>query len=383
MLKQVNHKSYLTKRSIAVFFAFCLILYTNSYAYMGNIGLVTSVTVRQSFDDNITSVQDNKINDFITNLSLGLDMEYEGKAQTLRLKGALSQELFLEETDFNNFSQNISLNFQKEFSKYDRFNLSNSFIHAEEPQSFQDEFGRTSGRYSYCLNRFNLGYSRDISKQLSLSLKYANEFYKPSGEDLLDSSLHSIGLQADYFFSSRTIFPFLYEFFYRDFDSGQSSSIHSLAAGIRQYLTRQLYIDARAGLNFIDSFNNQDYTKINLLAALTNEVNETTRNTLTFSKEYNTNYSTEDIFDSWRLTLSFIKQLLERLTCSVSVFYGKGEYVSSNIKDEFKGGNTRLAYDLNKDSQIFLMYSYSNNSSNNNTRGYDRNIISIGLRHNF
>ena len=136
--------------------------------------------LRQAYDDNITLANDNEKDDFVTTLLAGLDVGYEGKTQTLTLSGDIKQQLYAREAGFNNLSEALRLNFNQEFSRYDRLRVTDSFTHADEPTSFEDDFGRTAGRYSYYRNTFNTEYTRDISRQISVQGHYGNESYNAS-----------------------------------------------------------------------------------------------------------------------------------------------------------------------------------------------------------
>lgn len=94
--------------------------------------------------------------------------------------------------------------------------------------------------------------------------------------DLKNSYLNTVGFGADYILNSSTIFPFAYEFTNRKFDPGKDASTHTIAPGIRQYITKKLYFDGRAGVDFISSFTDKNFIKPHIRASLTNEIDENT-----------------------------------------------------------------------------------------------------------
>lgn len=339
--------------------------------------------ISETYDDNITSVHENEKEDFITTLSLGLGAKLEGKTRSLNLAANVTQQLFADYDNFNNTSQDLTIDFQQEFSKYDRISLRDTFTHTYEPRSFEDAFGRTTGRYSYYRNRFSLDYTRDIAKQLSLSARYANEVDEISRKDLSDSSLNRAGLEATYFLSSATILLCFYDFTYRDFDPGASASTNTIAAGLRHYLTSQLYLDAQAGLDLINSYNDEGYCRPLIQASLTSDIDENSRAAISFSKRYYTNAYTQDLFDYWKVLATFTRQLFKRLSCSLSGFYGKGEYVAANITDKLRGASIGLTYDLTKKIKANLGYTYSNVDSTQATREYTKNRIYLKLSMEF
>ncbi len=362
---------------------FCLIPSLGWAYQIGDLEVTLRTSLSEAYDDNITFASTNQKNDLITGLNLGLDAKYEGKNRSLALSTDVSHQIFDTYTNFNNTSENISLTYQQEFSKYARLSLKDSFTHSQEPRTFEDEFGRTTGRYSYYRNNVSLEYTRDVTKQLSLIGRFANEIYDPSRSDLSRSILFKLGVEADYAFNSQTIVYAVYEFSRRSFELGRDAVFNIVGAGVRKYFTSQLYADLRTGMNFINSFNNRDYSKPFYQLSLTDELDNNSRLTFSLIKEYTVNAYTEDLFNSWQSSVSFSRQLLQRLSANLSAFYGEGEYTNQGIKDKLRGVGINLAYDLLHNVKLNSGYSYSKTTSNFSSRDYTRNYVSAGLRVDF
>ena len=340
-------------------------------------------SISEAYDDNITFVHEGEKEGFITNLSLGFDVEYEGKTRSFELITNINQQIFTNYDDFNNTSQDLSLNFQQEFSKFSRISIRNVFSHTYEPRSFEDAFGRTRGRYSYYRNRLNLAYIRDVTKQLSITARYINEIDEISRQDLSDSYLNTAGIGATYFLNSVTSFLFSYDFSHRDFDPGSDATINTIAAGMRYYLTKQLYFDIKAGIDLIHSYSDRDYSKPLIQASLTNDIDENSLVNISFTKRYYTNAYTEDLFDYWQTSVTFRRQLFRRLGCVFSGFYGEGEYIATNITDKLQGASIGFTYDLSRKLKANLSYSYSKVDSTIETREYTKNTVLLGLTMEF
>ena len=362
--------------------SFCCLFLAFSLKASASPGFDLDVTGSAStaYDDNVTFVKEDKKSDNVTNLLIGLGAKQEGKTHTLVLEGNLTQHLFSDNPSFNNNSQDITIDFQKELSRYDRFSATNKFTHAEDPQSFEDDFGRASGRYSYYRNIFNTGYTRDLSKHVSVQGRYGNENYSASREDVSDSLLHRVGFDVNYIESSATAFLLGYDFTTRHIDEGGSATVHTLAAGFRHFLTTQFYIDTRAGVSFVEAFDGSNASEPSVIVALTNDFSETDSASLSYRRTSTPSSFTADIFDSWRVALNLSRQLLERLKMTASVFFGKGDFAALSITDRQTGASARLSYEVTKNAQTFLAYTYSEVDSNIDTRGYDRNLVEVGVR---
>jgi uncharacterized protein (PEP-CTERM system associated) len=71
--------------------------------------------------------------------------------------------------------------------------------------------------------------------------------------------------------------------------------------------------------------------------------------------------------------------MLERLGCSLSIFYGEGEFVSSTFKQKLLSTNSSLKYDISRNLKGNLTYTYSQLDSNVETFGYSKNTVFLGL----
>jgi hypothetical protein len=352
-----------------------------AYAFkVGDADVEVTGSVSETYDDNITYIKDDPKDDFIANASVGMKAKFEDRMRSLELNGHVTQQFFKEYSSFNNTSEDLSVNFLNDFSKFAHLALSDTFTHADEPRSFEDEFGRTAGRYSYLKNKFNAVFSKEVRKQLTLSARYGNEAYVYSRDDLSDSYLNSFGLGGDYAFSSKTIGSLSYDFSQRAFDPGTSANTNTLSAAVRQYFTNQLYFDGRSGVEFIDAYNGSNYTKPLLYAAITDEFTETTRGTIAYTKQYYTNSSTQDLFNYWQISSNITRQLFPRLAMNFSGFFGEGEYTSLSITDELKGISAGFTYDIMKNIRGNLSYSYSATTSNQSDREYTKNAVTVGMQ---
>ena len=368
----------------------CLILFllmssiAYSFPYKG-LDIKIKGAVGEMYDDNITSAIDNgnKKEDFITNLTLGLGVKYEGKTNSLEFMGNINHQIFTEHNNFDNTSGEFSLNLQSEFTEHERISLKNVFIHTFEPSDFEEALGRTTGRYSFDRNIFNLNYTRDITKELSLNIRYANELNKFVREDLKDSSLNTIGFGTGYSINPTTNFLFSYDFRKREFEDGKDASTHTISTGVRQYITPRLYFDGKFGIDRIISYDNKKYTKPIIGISITDEIDKKTTASLSFLKQYQTGAYRESLFNSWRTSGALTRELLERLGGFLSAFYGKGEYVTLEITEKFWGATIGFTYDFMERLKGNFTYTHFNKNSTVLTEEYSKNTIFLGLTTEF
>jgi len=367
--------------AIFILIGFGIFEVQNALAYkIGSAEIKIRPGVTETYDDNITYADTNAIKDYITNFLLGLDLIYEGKLNSLKISGNLNYEGFNKHSTFNNLAEDVSATYMQELSKLDRFSLRETFVHAEEPRSFEDEFGRTSGRYSYYRNIVNAAYSRDINENLTLNANYTNQTDNYSLADLADAFYNLVGAGAEYVISSATILLLRGNYSVRKFKPGTDADTKSVTVGLRQYFTKQLYVEGRAGYDFIRSYDDTKYTRPTYEVSLTDEIDETSKLTATYNRDYSNNAYSQDIFNEWRASLAFTKQLFARLGMTISGFYGNGKYVATNIDDKLRGASAGFSYDVSDKIKLNLNYSYSETTSNISTREYKKNVIGFGIK---
>ncbi len=340
--------------------------------------------ISASFDDNVTLAKTNKKKDLVTSALVGLSLRQEGKRHSLGISGNITQQIFSDNNDFNNTVEDMAVDFQKELSKHDQLSVINTFRHAQEPRSFEDAFGRTTGRYSYYRNNFDLKYFKDLTSRLTVMSRYGHELYAISREDISDSILHRPGVELNFTADSDTVYLIGYDYQDRTFDSGGKSFIHTVMVGLRRFLTKQLSVEMRGGSSLTESAHNgHRTTKPSVQVQLNDNINDKTSVSMGYRKENMPNAFTQDVFDLWQLALNIKRQIFKRLAFVLTSFYGEGEFHSLQIHERLNGVSGRFNYEARENLQIFLEYSHARADSNDDAREYNRNLVSLGVTFNF
>ena len=339
--------------------------------------------VSEEYDDNITMVKEEPLSDYTTNIMPGITAKYEDDFKSWNLAVDLKQQIFAKNKKFDKLSQLVSFDFTKELSRFSMFTLRNDFTHAYEPVSFASAFGRTSGRYGYFDNNLSIGYIRELSKQLAMNVSYSHELDQFTRNDLDNSHRNQVVLGCSYDKSSATKLSAEYEFGKRNFHRGGDAGRNLLSLAVNHYLTKQLSLEAKAGVDFIDAYDNSDYTKPLFLVSIYDEVDPATTAGITYIKDYTTNPYLEDIFNRWDVSAFFNRELNKRVSLALTGFYGSGKYIATGIQDQIMGQKAALIYSLQEDFKLDLSYVHSQVNSNDDTHEYDRNQFRIGLKKEF
>jgi hypothetical protein len=337
-----------------------------------------TASLSESYDDNVTYAESNEKDDFITRLSLGGKGTLQRDRHTIEMGGTVTQNLYAKNSEFNNNSQNMVLSYRGNVVSNLRIDFSDHFRHAEEPRSFEDELGRTAGRYSYYQNTARLGGTLDVSPQLQCELSYGHDWREISKDTAgPDSQEHSGRFSFIYFLDSSNIATLFYEVARRTYEPGGEITRQTVFLNGRHYFKPYLYLDAGAGYDFFDSVDTK--TEPQFSVSLTNQFSELTYVSAAYIKRYYVQTYNDDLFDEWRASLELGHQIYERLNLNVSTFAGRGEYQRLKDRDTFYGLSGQLNYDITQKIRGYVSYVYRTVSSNRASREYDRSLISVGI----
>ncbi|MCF6151594.1 MAG: hypothetical protein E3K38_04745 [Candidatus Kuenenia stuttgartiensis] len=360
-----------------------------SFDYKGVDIRLKSLSIGEMYDDNVRFEKENKIDDLITIAGIEAVAKYEGKRRMFEIGADVSSQTFAHHDVYDNITQEVTTRFRNEFSKYDSVSLTNHFSHSDAPlfnrkkDFFLEQFGRTGGRFDYYQNRFDIEYLREVTRRLAVSFRYDNDIDVFTGVDMENSFYHSAGARANYMLTSDTGLLLSGNYAGRWFEDGGNASIYTITTGIRQTITNKIYFDGKIGVNVVDSFDNEDFSKLLADAALFYRTDSDLLGRLSFTKKTDTNPYVEDVFNNWRISASLAHQFLKRLGSSVSVFYGRGEFDASGSEQRFTGLNTTVLYDISKRLTGTFTYTYSDADSNINTADYTKNTAFFGIKAEF
>ena len=96
-------------------------------------------------------------------------------------------------------------------------------------------------------------------------------------------------------------------------------------------------------------------------------------------RQFDTTAYENDIFDDRQISLFVERQLLQRLSASCDLFFGRGEYMVNHVVDRTRGFSAGLGYQVWPSTQARLGYKITNLDSNIFLREYTKNTVSLGL----
>ncbi len=346
----------------------------------GEIKFHVYTKMKERFDDNITFSKNDKKVDVIITSSLGIDINYESKKQSFTVNSIINQNVFLNNTTLTNTSQQAELSYLCYLSRYSTLILRDIYTHAHSPLTLEADFGKDIGRYSYQQNSFYFNYIKDVNKHLSLDGMYENNYYYTGKHGSNNSLTHNIGLGLDYMINSATTLKLRYMFEVADFSIDGTSLTYTITAGLRRFITKQVYIDMAIGGSTVKPVYGKTTTNANMSVAVTDEISKTETVSLIYNKTTLPSVFSPDIFDSWKVTIKINKNLTDKAGINVAVFYGGGVFTKDATKDHQIGSNIKINYALTRNITGFIGYTYKAICSNNDSREYIRNFVELGVK---
>ncbi len=338
--------------------------------------------VATGYDDNISYVNTNRISDMVTHTSLGSGLTQQGKNDQFDIKAGLIENIYTNHSSYDNLQEDLNADYTGDLNPYEHLKASDIFTHSVDPSSLQNAFGRINGSYGTYYNNLDLESATNITEHWTATLKYMQTNYIFSTQSLSDSAGYNPEISAEYDFSSQSQAKVSYDYRRRDFSPGGSSDANTPTVGWRQYLNTQWYMDVLGGVDFIRGFN-EDLIKPRYGAGLTHDLDQNTRLTLKYDKQYETDPYTQDISNDWHLGLNGFHQFNSRINGDVAVFTGQGKYVVSRISNKFIGTNVTLTYAINDHIDFSLTYGLVDSISSSDLRANKHNTVFAGIKYKF
>jgi hypothetical protein len=355
--------------------------------------LVLLGSLGESYDDNTNLSGTDPKNDYITNLMLGIGLNLEGRPLILNILARTYQQIYFKQSNLNNNSQDLTINFSKELTDHDSVLINNIFQHYPEARDFKSMFGQTGGRNSYYQNSATITYNNYVISDLLLKLYYNNLILENSSEELNDSITHRSGLSLNYSLNAFNIISLLYDYRFTKYESENNLSSdyqsdfiqHNIGIGYQHYFSKQLSVVTQGGTEII-KYENRTYKDIFFNFSIIDDFDAKNTLNLTFSKKHEVTVLTNEVYKSWILSALLLRQVSEITSFSFSMFYEYGERVSTSIESisSLFGINASIKYNINPFIFVSANYIYSRSknhitSPENSKTKYDRNQIQVAI----
>jgi len=362
----------------AIFLVMLVLAPANSYAFRyRDYEITLKADLTEVYDSNINFEKENVTDGFRTDAAISLGLNRSWRRAVLNLNGSVVHGIYNQNRDTTG-SEALGLHFEYQPSAYTSLQLNDSFNHYNQPTNFQQEFGRITGRFNTYVNNFSLGLTRGISKDFSATASYGYTIVRK--DEGTDWDTHTANIRLNYNYSVDKIFHFGYTYAFsndRAQDSGTSS--HSVFIGAEKYFTQRLTLIGQIALGRNDPDSSDSSTTSSVTVSLNQELDRLTAARLLFAM-YNSDITQGDSnSDSWQITGEVRRELTDKINGFVNVFYGEGTFTDIVGTDKLFGIGSRIDYEVSQRLRANLNYSFSNLRSTDETRGYNRHQIGLGV----
>ena len=348
-----------------------------------SVTFTPSISIGERYNDNLVFSGTDKKSDFATLITPSGMFTYEGKQITLSCRYEGTGEFYLDNKDFNKYSQNASINlFTQTFKELD-VRLTESVTYTPEMPAFSFDTARESNegiqlaRGDTLRNRASLAVSYDWFPQLNMELSYTNIITSYEAPALEDSIAHNTSLQMGYQWSAKTRWMISYRNGVAIYDRGSDIITHQISTGAGHQLNNTLSLNGNLGIVLYEGESRELTADINIMKSY-----ESRSLTLGYTRSAGTGgglSATSTI--SQNLSGWITEKLGNNTSAYIQLAYGRNESVSTRTQQisSYNGSvgiNTKLLSWL--DGSITYTYFKQDAEGTTGTDG-ERNLAMITL----
>lgn len=383
-----------------------------------------SISISESYDNNIYLDKTNKTSDWITIITAGLNLSISSQKNKFNLNYSTPIVRYKDGENNNTIRQGLSLSFNSSISEHLKFSMSDSFLRSEDPlEETEDIIGVRKTRQPYYRNNANANINYTVNSSSSFSLGFGHSYLGNSDVTIddgivMDSNVsysyrfnarHSMGLDAgytdgdfsrednaasgddytgntqgisyQYLYNPYSTFSLNFNYTERDFEGSTTDyGVYQGTLGFGKEIAEDMSSNISFGY-FTRRNDDEDNDGINVNISLTKNIN---RGSFKFSGRSGWN---EAYLESERrgftkyqsVTTSFNYQLTEKISNSISLSYRQDKDESSR-----KSKSIRASYGLSgsflKYYSIGLNYSCAVRDDDLESSDYLTNRVTFSLR---
>jgi hypothetical protein len=163
--------------------------------------ITPSISVKETYDDNINLTKENKIDDFITVVSPGIALALVREHTNLQLGYTLGFVRYADQDENNETRQSGNLSFGQDLAERLRFNLTDTYLVSEDPlQDPQNVQGLRQTRNKYWTNNAGASVNYVFGAENQVNVGYSYNYIKNDEATLDDSKVQNPYFNLTYWF---------------------------------------------------------------------------------------------------------------------------------------------------------------------------------------
>jgi hypothetical protein len=216
-----------------------------------------SLGVDELYDDNI-NLTNPREHDFITSVTPGIAVSYQGTSAGLTFGYAADIEFYAEHSDLNTTKHNANLGANYQWLPTLRLEIQDTFVYSPDSTDFNPT-GIVTVRANQYNNSVMASATQSLSPLTSASLVYSNEVLRYSTASLVSSTVHAINFVISHNYTAADIVSFIPGVRYFFFSNSTDEKVYSISVGWTHRFSTTFTLDVTGGANmFQDQF--REYT---------------------------------------------------------------------------------------------------------------------------
>jgi len=204
--------------------------------------ITPSISVSETYDDNINLTKNNKIDDFITVVSPGIALALVREHTNLQLGYTLGIVRYADQTEDDTTRHSANLSFGQDLAERLRFNLTDTYLQSEDPlEDPQNVQGLRQTRNEYWSNTAEASVNYIFGAENQANVGYSYNYLKNDEATLDDSKVQNPYISLTYWFDMKNGTELRYGYtdaqFSRDDNLLSAADYEAHAPGIR-YIRR-------------------------------------------------------------------------------------------------------------------------------------------------
>lgn len=342
------------------------------------------LSLSEEYNDNIFLDKDDKVDDFITRVSPGIDLSVKGALSELLISYAPSFNIYAQESDLNNTSHSASVNGRYTASERTEFTLSGSYLQTSDINDLRDvaDVGPIETQTERTIYRVNGGVTHKLTSALSLALgaSYSSSDSDDPDDDNVKTTSGNARLTYTASAATSLSANATYSKYNYERDSDSTSQIYTLGADHK--VSPTFTVGLTGGVAFVkdDDTGNTD-SGFNGGVTLAKTFEKGSAN-LAFTQSVTPSADTGETLQYQTVSLTLTRRFGERLDGSAYATYTKYKSLEGDATEsDTANAGASLSYLFAPWARLSLAYAYINYNDKIDSAGdYTNNIVTLALR---
>jgi hypothetical protein len=336
----------------------------------GEFEFTNSISLSESYNDNIYLGTVDEEEDLITSLTPGFTLSYITKKTNLRAAYNPELQFYANNSDENDVNHNANLGFNSRLTKKLTVMVVDNLVFIPAYEALGREVGPRSYASDQLNNNLNSTLSYRMFRYTSLRLGTSYRFVDYEKDYLEDSYEYSYGMGIDHELTDRDILSFNYNYRRLFYDWGNDTDIQSISIGERHEFAKELILSISGGIGLIDGKDEESKSDWNAGLSITKNFRRANMG-LAYNRYFSASEGIGDTSVNQTIGLNGRRQFTKKLNGDFLLFFSTQESViGDDVDNEDYGLTLGSSYGFTEKLKGTMVCSYIYQNSYG-LEGYD------------